>query len=162
MVPGSSPGGPTNIQSVYSGLYPLNGDSQYSLNPVNDEEPRAAIALKTPYDDGTTHVVLSPMEFMGRLAALVPRPRVNLTRFHGVFSPNSKLRKDLVPQKPVEEQENQKPKSYSMTWAKRLKRVFAIEIVKCEKCGGSVRIIASIEDPEIIQKILKHHRRILF
>ena len=29
------------------------------------------IALKTPYDDGTTHVVLSPMEFMGRLAALV-------------------------------------------------------------------------------------------
>ena len=55
------------------------------------------IALKTPYDDGTTHVVLSPMEFMGRLAALVPRPRVNLTRFHGVFSrgglpPYSKLR----------------------------------------------------------------------
>ena len=46
------------------------------------------------------------MEFMGRLAALVPRPRVNLTRFHGVFSPNSKLRKDVVPQKPVEEQEN--------------------------------------------------------
>ena len=56
---------------------------------------------------------LSPMEFMGRLAALVPRPRVNLTRFHGVFSPNSKLRKDVVPQKPVEEQENQKPKAYS-------------------------------------------------
>jgi len=55
---------------------------------------------------------LSPMEFMGRLAALVPRPRVNLTRFHGVFSPNSKLRKDVVPQKPVEEQENQKPKAY--------------------------------------------------
>ncbi len=55
---------------------------------------------------------LSPMEFMGRLAALVPRPRVNLTRFHGVFSPNSKLRKDVVPQKPVEEQENPKPKAY--------------------------------------------------
>jgi len=62
------------------------------------------IALKTPYDDGTTHVVLSPMEFMGRLAALVPRPRVNLTRFHGVFSPNSKLREYVFPQKPVEEQ----------------------------------------------------------
>ena len=94
------------------------------------------IALKTPYDDGTTHVVLSPMEFMGRLAALVPRPRVNLTRFHGVFSPNSKLRKGVVPQKPVEEQENPKPKAYSMTWAQRLKRVFAIDIEKCEKCGG--------------------------
>lgn len=41
------------------------------------------IALKTPYEDGTTHVVLSPMEFIGRLAVLVPRPGVNLTRFHG-------------------------------------------------------------------------------
>ena len=71
------------------------------------------IALKTPYNDGTTHVVLSPMEFMGRLAALVPRPRVNLTRFHGVFSPNSKLREYVVPQKPIEEQENPKPKAYS-------------------------------------------------
>jgi|TARA_Y100000310_G_scaffold341464_1_gene440659 hypothetical protein len=39
------------------------------------------------------------------LAALVPRPRVNLTRFHGVFSPNSKLREYVVPQKPVEEEE---------------------------------------------------------
>ncbi len=114
------------------------------------------IALKTPYDDGTSHVVLSPMEFMGRLAALVPRPRVNLTRFHGVFSPNSKLREYVVPQKPLEEQENPKPKVYSMTWAQRLKRVFSIDIEKCEKCGGPVRIIASIEDPDIIQKILKH------
>jgi hypothetical protein len=61
-----------------------------------------------------------------------------------------------VPQKPVEEQEDPKPKAYSMTWAQRLKRVFAIEIEKCEKCGGSVRIIASIEDPDVIQKILKH------
>jgi hypothetical protein len=43
-----------------------------------------------------------------------------------------------------------------MTWAQRLKRVFAIEIEKCEKCGGPVRIIASIEDPDVIHKILKH------
>ncbi len=43
-----------------------------------------------------------------------------------------------------------------MTWAQRLKRVFAIDIEKCEKCGGPVRIIASIEDPDVIQKILKH------
>ena len=93
---------------------------------------------------------------MGRLSALVPRPRVNLTRFHGVFSPNSKLREHVVPQKHVEEQESPKPKAYSMTWAQRLKRVFAIDIEMCEKCGGPVWIIASIEDPDVIQKILKH------
>ncbi len=117
------------------------------------------VALKTPYDDGTSHVVLSPMEFMGRLAALVPKPRVNLTRFHGVFSPNSKLREFVVPTKPVDDLETKDQsgyKAYSMTWAQRLKRVFAIEIEKCEKCGGKVKIIACIEDSEVIQKILKH------
>ena len=95
------------------------------------------------------HVVVSPLEFIGRLAALVPKPRVNLTRFHGVFSSNSKLRKQVVPQPPAEREQRQKHKAYSMTWAQRLKRVFAIEIEKCEKCGGPVRIIAAIEDPDL-------------
>jgi hypothetical protein len=37
--------------------------------------------LKTPYRDGTTHVIFEPLGFIARLAALVPTPRVNLTRF---------------------------------------------------------------------------------
>jgi hypothetical protein len=46
--------------------------------------------LKIPYRDGTTsdrnrHAIFDPLDFIARLAALVPKPRVNLTRFHGVF-----------------------------------------------------------------------------
>jgi hypothetical protein len=41
--------------------------------------------LKTPYRDGTTHVILEPVDFLVKLAALVPKPRVNLTRDHGVL-----------------------------------------------------------------------------
>jgi len=41
-------------------------------------------------------------------------------------------------------------------WAKRLKRVFNIEIEACSECGGDVRIIASIEDPAVINQILAH------
>lgn len=46
-------------------------------------------ALKTPYRDGTTHIVIEPLDFMARLAALVPPPRMHLTRYHGVFAPHS-------------------------------------------------------------------------
>ena len=53
--------------------------------------------LKTPYRDGTTHIVLEPLELMARLAALVPPPRMHLTRFHGVFAPHSKLRAVVTP-----------------------------------------------------------------
>ncbi len=38
--------------------------------------------LKTPYSDGTTHVLFEPLDFISRLVSLIPRPRVNLTRFH--------------------------------------------------------------------------------
>jgi hypothetical protein len=41
---------------------------------------------------------MSPLEFMQRLAALVPRPRLHLIRFHGVLAPNAKLRALVVPQ----------------------------------------------------------------
>jgi hypothetical protein len=47
-------------------------------------------------------------------------------------------------------------KRASMTWAKRLMRVFDIDIETCSECGGDVKIIASIEDPTVIQKILAH------
>jgi len=60
--------------------------------------------LKTPYRDGTTHVIFEPLDFIARLAALIPRPRANLTRFHGVFvgvphQPNSKHRTLVTPSK---------------------------------------------------------------
>ena len=53
--------------------------------------------LKTPYSDGTTHVIFEPLDFISKLVSLVPKPRVNLTRFHGLFAPNSKHRILVTP-----------------------------------------------------------------
>ena len=103
------------------------------------------LRLKSPYQDGTTHIVMSPLEFMQRLAALVPRPRLNLIRFHGVLAPNAKLRSEIVPGGPVHS--NDAPDdpggaphhsaSARMSWARLLKRVFDIDIEHCPHCGGT-------------------------
>ena len=45
-----------------------------------------------------------------------------------------------------------------MTWARRLKRVFGIEIERCARCRGRVKVIASIEEPALIASILAHRR----
>jgi hypothetical protein len=45
-----------------------------------------------------------------------------------------------------------------MTWARRLKRVFGIDIEQCVRCGGRLTVIASIEDPALIDRILAHRR----
>ncbi len=120
--------------------------------------------LKTPYRDGTTHVIFEPLDFIARLAALVPKPRVNLTRFHGVFAPNSKYRARVTPARRGRggerattadpEEPTAVERRAAMTWAQRLKRVFGIDIEICSVCGGAVRIIACIEDPAVIAKIL--------
>ena len=58
---------------------------------------KAVYTLKTPYRDGTTQVAFDPVDFIARLAALVPKPRVNLTRFHGVLAPNHRWRGEVTP-----------------------------------------------------------------
>lgn len=47
----------------------------------------------------------------------------------------------------------------AMSWAQRLKRVFNIDIAVCKGCGGTVKVIASIEDPGVIKQILVHLER---
>ena len=105
---------------------------------------RVRYELKTPWRNGTTHIIFEPLDFVSRLVSLVPKPRVNLTRFHGVFAPNCKYRAMVTPAK----------KHRSMTWAMRLKRVFNIDIETCSECGGDVRIIASIEDYRDFERVV--------
>ncbi len=121
--------------------------------------------LKTPYRDGTTHIVLEPLDFIARLAALVPPPRVHLTRFHGVFAAHAALRAAITPAgrgtgAQSEPRRSKRPtsKDVRMNWARRLKRVFGIEIEQCVRCGGRLKVIASIEEPELIERILAHRR----
>ena len=74
---------------------------------------QVVLKLKTPWRYGTTHLIMSPLKFMQRLTALVPRPRLHLIRFHGVLAPSSttsvKLRELVVPQQPVLAAQEAKP-----------------------------------------------------
>jgi hypothetical protein len=123
-----------------------------------DRQGRGIYQYKRPFRDGSTHVVLEPLDFMARLAALVPRPRLNLTRFHGVFAPNCKHRARIVPHRARGRVDSDKPLA-PMSWPQRLKRVFQIDIETCPECGGKLRVIACIEDPSLIRQILAHLQR---
>ena len=53
--------------------------------------------LKKPYADGTSHLVFPQIEFLEKLAALVPPPRAHLTRYYGALAPHAKIRSKVVP-----------------------------------------------------------------
>jgi hypothetical protein len=58
---------------------------------------RLSYRLKTPWSDGTTHAVFTPLEFIERVAALIPTPRAHLIGFSGVLRPAAKWRAQIVP-----------------------------------------------------------------
>ena len=101
---------------------------------------------------------------MARVAALVPTPRVNLTRYHGVFAPNHRWREQVTlarhgRSKTQSSDEPAPARHVAMTWAQRLKRVFKIDILTCEHCGGAFKVSESIEDPAVIKENLNHLAR---
>ena len=56
-----------------------------------------AFSLKSIWSDGTYQIVLPPEELLEKLAALVPPPRLNLVRYHGVLAPHAADRAQIVP-----------------------------------------------------------------
>ena len=121
---------------------------------------QVVLQLKSAFRDGTTHIVMSPLEFMQRLAALVPRPRLHLIRFHGVLAPHARLRATIVPSPPQNTSEHTAHHAHGvparMSWARLLQRVFDLDIEHCQHCGAALKIVAAIEDPALIAKILTH------
>ena len=99
---------------------------------------QVVLKLKTASRDGTSHLVMSPLEFMQRLAALVARPRLHLIRFNGVLALNAKRLAQVVPQEPDSPAQAAPPaeceatcahhRQVRLSWGKLLKRVFEIDL----------------------------------
>ncbi len=137
------------------------------------------LQLRQPWADGTTHLVFDPIEFLGRLAVLVPRPRVNLLLYHGVLGPRAAWRADVVPREATPQPEVE-PRTEDTTglggdgeldahtpaadrrrargrlWADLMRRTFGFDVLACPRCGGRLRLIALIDHTPAIQKILRH------
>jgi hypothetical protein len=83
--------------------------------------------------------VMSPLEFMQPLAALVPHPRLYLRRFDSVLAPNARLPAEIIPSGPVNAKAAADDQCHAphhsavvrMRWARLLKRVFAIDSEQC-------------------------------
>ena len=141
---------------------PAVSEERLRLAPNGD----VVLRLKTPYSDGTSHLLFSGLEFVEKLAALVPQPRIHLTRFFGVLAPHAKIRSKVVPTgtEPAQPTTDVSPpdkdgakKKNRMSWAQLLARVFNIDMLHCPKCGSeNFKAIAAIIERGAIQKILIH------
>lgn len=119
--------------------------------------------LPKPTHTGKTFIQLDPMEFLDRISAFVPYPRLHRRHYYGVFAPNSPLRKkvaasaqkrlDDTVSPPVQEAAKKAEKA-SLTWAKLIARIYEANPLKCT-CGKEMKIVAFVTHTAEIHRILK-------
>ena len=115
-------------------------------------------------------VELSPFEFLDRLAALIPPPRKHRHRYHGVFAPNHPLRpavtslaignvgtqREATGRTDSTAEQPRHHDTSRIAWAQLLARVGEAFPLACPSCGGDIRLISFITQPETIRQILTH------
>lgn len=115
-------------------------------------------------------LILTPLELLDRLAALVPPPRVHRHRYFGVLAPNSPLRAAVTalaepaataatapaPNQAPPAAEPAPRRAARYAWALLLARIYEAFPLVCLLCGAEMRIIAFITDAPTVRNLLAH------
>jgi hypothetical protein len=174
---------------------------------------KVLLRLRRPWHDGTRAIRFEPGELLEKIAAMIPKPRLNLLVYHGVFAPHARQRREAVrrahedalgtvparcerqgPAQPLASMPPAPPtrptdrapgtaaplvggapaansgdaaaprspphggyvRPLHYAWADLLRRTFAIDVLACPECGGRLRLLATIEDTAVVEKILRH------
>jgi hypothetical protein len=134
---------------------------------------RIRYTMKKPWRDGTRAIVLSPLDLIARLCAMVPPPGFHMIRFHGVFAGHAADRADVVPRPELEaEASAAPPKQLAFAgigdeddaddertparkpWAWLLRHVFKIDVTLCPFCEGRMRWLEVATTPDDIARLL--------
>ena len=120
--------------------------------------------LSKPTHKGQTFVQLDPLEFLDRIAAFIPLPHRHRRHYHGVFAPNSPLRKKVVALaqqrigqaiSPCVQEVVKKTKRISFDWATLIARIYEVSPLDCSICGKRIKISGFVTHTAEINRILK-------
>ncbi len=139
------------------------GQDRLQLTP----DGKAVLELRRRWTDGTTPLVFDPVELLERLAALTPRPRINLVLYHGVLAPRAAWRKGIVPPVSIaggakgeteaaacaDDSGPDGVRSGNRGWADLS---FGVDVLACPRCPGRLTLVALIRETAVILRILRH------
>jgi hypothetical protein len=134
------------------------------------------VHFKAPSKSGATYAQMSPDTFLARLCALVPPPSFNMVRYFGVLAGKHALRSRVVPDthvhddepkqlalflprnehelaaitKPLRDEQLHDRPPARLSWMKLLARVFLLDVSVCSRCGGPMRIVRAVTNPDAI------------
>lgn len=119
--------------------------------------------LPKPCHTGKTFIQLEPLEFIERISRFIPYPRRHRRHYHGVFAPNSPLRKQLAANAQKRLDANHKAMQETVEkvtkatrgWSLLISRIYEVDPLTCTNCGKKIKIITFVIHPEHIRRILR-------
>jgi hypothetical protein len=146
------------------------------------DDGRIKLKLRTPWSNGTTHLILEPHELIEKLVALIPRPKTNLIVYHGCLAsraqdrdkivaygrPEPEARRsssflkakegpielDLEPELFGDEEDPERVTRRYYTWSELALRVFGTDVLECPRCSSRLKLIELVTEPLVITAIL--------
>ena len=118
------------------------------------DDGRFYYAFKRIWSNGAKGIMFNGEDLIERLAALIPMPRKNLTRYHGVFAPRSRF-KHVVNARSKRDHDRfvrvqrHKRRVYYTMWAELMRKVFVHDVLGCQFCNGRMAVVASIQTVQI-------------
>jgi hypothetical protein len=120
--------------------------------------------LSKPTHRGQSFIQLDPLEFLDKIAALIPQPYRHRCHYYGVFAPNAPLRNEVVSyankrlDQPIAHHIQavaEKAKRVSLDWATLIARIYEVNPLSCTICGSKIKIVGFVTHQAEIQRILK-------
>ena len=140
-----------------------------------EKDQRLIYRLPKPRPHGQTVLTLTPLEFLDKLALLIPPPRKYRHRYQGVLAPNAALREAVTAfagwpmgdnallsyQESVDMEDLTNGESCTLSstaylWAMLMARIYEILRLVCSQCSGEMAIIAFITEADPIHCLLHH------
>ncbi len=118
------------------------------------DDDRVEFTLKRPRR-GVRQLIFDPIALLGRMAALIPRPKTNLVLYFGCLSAASPIYRAVVPAPPdpTPSRPVAPPRPKVMRHADLIARVFLTDILSCP-CGGRLDVVRAVSHPDVVQAIL--------
>jgi hypothetical protein len=144
--------------------------SYIDRNPVTNDKIKISDNTIS-YEHDSTHLSkadFDPLEFLATLSAHIPNKYEQTIRYYGYYSARTRGKRrivanddetiilDLSRHSLATADDIDKPKSINRSWAALIKKIYEVDPLICEKCGGEMKIIAFIIDWSEIQKIIKN------
>jgi hypothetical protein len=109
--------------------------------------------------DGCNTRVFEAMEWLAAMASHIPNKGEQMVRYYGYYSNSSRGRRKKAGTDgiiPCLLQPEKTDIQFRKTWSRLIQKIYEVDPLTCPRCQGKMRVIAFIEDPEVVKKILKH------